>query len=488
MVQQLPRDEISERAVLAGLLRHGGSVYNDVADILNSQCFTDQQHETIYIIFDYILKKSPNAKLDIATTLATAQELGLYASYFDTEYKLKYLRSLENLNIQSGNVRPQAQKLRKLLIARNLRQKLKEADRLLEEIGGTETFTQIVSKAEQPIYDIINEVTKRETSQIVKMSEVVDAYIQNIVDNPDAIIGISTGYPYYDEVIGGGYRKGKVNVVAARLKVGKSQFGANVAINVNKQGIPVLILDLELNPDDQLPRMLANVSGITINHIEKGEFTRNAILKRKLDKGIDEFKEYPMYHVQVGGLSFEEILSTCRRWITRYVGFDKTGQTNPCLIIYDYLDVHDSNELNNLQETQVLGLYMTGLENFASQYDVPIMVLAQTNRDGISQETSNVVAGSDRIARKCANLSIIKYKSEEEMSKDGPELGDRKLVVVATRFGEGHAMGEYVHLGSNLRCGQFIETGCRVSTGPESFVNKTKKAPEIEIDPELIEF
>lgn len=267
-----------------------------------------------------------------------------------------------------------------------------------------------------------------------------------------------------------------------------SWFGANIAINVNKQNIPVLILDLELNKEDQLPRILANIAGVTVNSIEKAEFANNAKLKDKLEKGLEEFDKYPLYHVEVGGMSFEEILSTCRRWITRYVGFDKNGKTNPALIIYDYLDIHDASELSNMQETQVLGLYMTGLENFASQYEIPFMVLAQTNRDGISQETSNIVAGSDRIGRKCANLSVLKYKSEEEIKADGPDLGNRKLVVIATRFGAGHSGGEYVHIGSNLRFGKFVELGAKVAEGPGKFTNKVKKKPEFEVDSEAVEF
>lgn len=486
---QQPNDVIAEKAVLAGLLRHSSAVYSDVADILNTQCFTDEQNATIFDIFTHILKTGPNTKLDVPTTLSTAKELGLYAGYFDTTHKVQYLRALENFNIQISNVRPQAQKLRKLLITRDLRYRLKEADRALEGVGGTESFTQILAKAETPIFDIINEVTKRETSQITRLPDVVQEYIQNIIDNPEKSVGIPTGFDLYDSVIGGGFRRGKVNLVGGRLKSGKSFIGAQIAINISKRGIPVLILDLELNKEDQLPRAIASISeGLSISAIENGEFIDDRQLKHKLDKGLEKFQDCELYHVEIGGMEFEEVLSTCRRWITRYVGFEKNGDTKPCLIVYDYIDVLDASELGNLQETQVLGLYMRGLENFGSQYKVPFLVLAQLNRDGISAEHTGVFAGSDRLARYAANVAIVKFKSEEEIKDDGIDMGNRKLVVIATRFGGGHSFGEYVHIGSNLKYGKLVELGSKVSSGDGKYINQVKKKPEFEVDTAVIEF
>ena len=73
------------------------------------------------------------------------------------------------------------------------------------------------------------------------------------------MIGISTGFPAYDEAIGGGLRRKCVDLVAARPKVGKSMFGDAVAMHVSKNlGIPVLVLDTEMSKEDHLNRMLAN--------------------------------------------------------------------------------------------------------------------------------------------------------------------------------------------------------------------------------------
>lgn len=818
-----PSDVISERAVLAGIIRHGNSAFVDVADVLNDRCYVDDSHCVIHSIVSVILNENPQAKLDIPTILSKANELGLTQSYFDSESKIRYLRGLCNYDIDVSNVRPQAQKLRKLLIARDLRAKLDEANKNLENIGGTETFTHIVAVAEKPLFDTLNEVNSREHSQIVRLGDVADKFIENIEANPDKSVGIPTGYPEYDNTIGGGHRRGKVHVVVARQKMGKAQplystimtpngpkkmgdiklgdiichpsgdttkviaihpqgskqiyrihfkygeyvdccedhlwkvwnrrkknwsvlsvkeildngvireknttkwfvplcepvsfnkqnlpidpyilgvllgdggctqstlsitntdqdiikkvnellpdylslkdngdnlhyriinkkrnnektiykkiidylnlsvkshfkyipdiyklssveqrlelirglmdtdgsvavkpngsitveytttslklsedfqwliksiggysvtkerytsytgsnkqfksfrtrviindpsilfsckrkkdlcrvrknilkrpivnieklgqeecqcitveandglyitdnfvvthnshWAANVALNVNKQGYPTLLLDLELDEEDQLPRILANIGSVKIEEIEKGKFVKNHALKSKVKGAVKEFKKYPFYHIRVGGMPFEEILAIARRWITRYVGFEPDGKAKPCHIIYDYLSVNDSKELGNIQENQLLGIYMAQLEAFAQQYSVPILVLGQTNRDGISSETTAIVAGSDRIGMKCASLTVLKPKSEEEIAEDGIDLGNKKMVVLATRFGPGHTFGEYINIASNLSCGKFIECGSKS--------RPLKQKVEFEVDQETIEF
>lgn len=216
-----PSDVISERAVVAGILRHGGKAYVDIADILNSSCFVDEQHEIIYNICETILNDNPNTTIDVPIILAKANELGLNKSCqaFDSQAKMRYLRSLFNLDIDITNVRPQAQKLRKLLIARKLRTQLEIAGNNLEKIGGTESLMGIVAVAEKPLYDTINEVNSRDNSQITRLGDVVDDFLENIENNPDKSVGIPTGYDEYDEAIGGGHRPGKVHVFVARQKI-----------------------------------------------------------------------------------------------------------------------------------------------------------------------------------------------------------------------------------------------------------------------------
>ena len=69
------------------------------------------------------------------------------------------------------------------------------------------------------------------------------------------------------------------------------------------------------------------------------------------------------------------------------------------------------------------------------------LTFIQLNRDGITKESTDTASGSDRIIWLCSNFTIYKRKSDEEIAKDGPENGNRKLVPVISRHGEGYTAG-----------------------------------------------
>ena len=116
------------------------------------------------------------------------------------------------------------------------------------------------------------------------------------------------------------------------------------------------------------------------------------------------------------------------------------------MIIYDYLKLMDSAEIKgDMKEFQILGFMITALHNLALKYEVPILTFIQLNRDGITKESTDTASGSDRIIWLCSNFTIYKRKSDEEIAKDGPENGNRKLVPVISRHGEGIQPGDYIN-------------------------------------------
>ncbi len=134
------------------------------------------------------------------------------------------------------------------------------------------------------------------------------------------------------------------------------------------------------------------------------------------------------------------------------------GKAKDCLIIYDYLKIMESSEIRgDLKEYQLLGFLMTSLHNFAIRYEVPVLAFVQLNRDGITKESTDTASGSDRIIWLCSNFTIYKRKSDEEIAKDGPENGNRKLVPVIARHGEGLDDKDYINVQMIGKYGKLVE-------------------------------
>jgi len=191
--------------------------------------------------------------------------------------------------------------------------------------------------------------------------------------------------------------------------------------------------------------MLANLSGVPINEIASGRFTRSEKDKQAVLAAAEQLKEVRCKHINITGKPFPEMLAIARRWILKDVGFQPNGRTNDCLIIYDYLKLTSAEGISNaLAEHQVLGFQMIQLHNFVVEHDCSCLCFVQLNRDGITKETIDTIAGSDRLVWVATSISIFKEKSAEEISDDGPNNGNKKIVPLVARHGPGMEDGGYI--------------------------------------------
>lgn len=472
----------AERAVLAGICQYGQSSYLDVADIINKNTFTVEHAQHIYECIDRLCKSDIEV-IDAASIMSAADELGL-TNVIGSKSCAKYLSSLFNFHISERNVRKLAAKIGKLQIARDLRDQMHDVGDKLLGINGDESLASILGIAETAIFDFSSRINNSD-EEPRRISDGIVEYIQYLGDNPVDQLGISTGFPNYDRAIGGGLRPGSVNVIGARIKVGKSLIGSNMGYYIaDSLGIPVLNMDTEMTYEDHLHRMLAMGSECYIHDIETGKFIQKPGQEAKL-KRLGQYleqKKVPYFHKSIAGMPFEEQLAILRRWIMKEVGLDNDGKAKPCVIVYDYLKLMTSESINGaLQEYQLLGFMMTSLHNFAVRYKIPILMFIQLNRDGITKESTDVASGSDRVMWLCSNFTLFKWKSDEEIAKDGPEAGNRKLVPLIARHGGGLGSGDYINCYFNGAIAKIKEGEVASEYKPEKTEKpqyKKKKADE----------
>jgi replicative DNA helicase len=449
-------DLASERAVLAALCQYGLDAYLEV-DFIDSRSFTDPMNQ---LIFDCIYKSiSENTQVELSSILSAANDLGVY-DQINTKDEIGFIRSLFNFPIHKSNVGTYASKIAKLKLSRDLLQTLKACEKELANVTGEEDVMDIVARIEEPLLEATGDIYQSSRKKTETIGEGLDDYLDFLSNNVSDFVGIPSGFPAYDSAIGGGLRRKCVDLVAARPKVGKSMFGDAVATHVaGKLNIPVLVLDTEMSKEDHYNRILADLSGVEINRISTGRFSENEIEKEKVSNAAQKLKDIPYHYISIAGESFENILSQMRKWIYQHVGFDENGKTKDCLIVYDYLKLMGSEGISaSMQEYQVLGFQITKLHNFVVKYDVACLAFVQLNRDGITKESTDVVSGSDRLIWLCTSFSIFKLKSDEEKATDGANNGDRKLVPVVARHGEGLDDGDYISMKMHGKFGR-IEQG-----------------------------
>ena len=454
-------DPAAERAVLAGICSYGENAYLDVADILQESSFTVDSNSIIFKCVKKLFENEQKTKIDIASIYSVAQELGV-GHILNKKEEAQHLKAIMDFPVSEENVRRFAAKIRKLEIARLLRKQLESTQDKILEVTGNEPISSIIGIAEDSIFNFTSLLNDSDSGP-EKFGTNIEEYIKELEENKIDQVGIPTGFPIYDQAIGGGLRKGTINVIGARPKTGKTLLSDNMGYNVAKLGIPVLNMDTEMNKEDHIHRLLAMIAEVEINNIETGKFADTPEKKNKVKNAAQQIKDIQLYHKSIAGKPFEDQLAIMRRWLVKEVGLNDDGTAKDCVIFYDYLKLMDSAAINqDLKEYQVLGFMMTSLHNFAVRYKVPIVAFIQLNRDGITKESTDSASGSDRIIWLCSNFSIFKRKSDEEIAEDGPDNGNRKLVPLVSRHGGGLDDNDYINCYMKGWCAKITEGRTRL--------------------------
>lgn len=455
-------DPSAERAVLSILCKFGDDAYIEVSDLLGDGSFTIDSNKYIYQCIKNICENNSRSSIDIASIFSVSKELGI-DHILNQKEETQHLKAIIDFPANRENLAKFAAKIKKLEIARKLHSQLEDTQDKLLDINGSESITHILSIAEDTVFNFGSSLNDAENNP-AHISAGLEDYITNLSENPINQVGISTGFPVYDQAIGGGLRKSTINVIAARPKTGKTLLADNMGFHIaNKLKIPVLNMDTEMMKEDHINRILAMVTETEINKIETGKFTESTVTNDKIRSAVEELKQTPLYYKSIAGKSFEEQLGLMRRWLIKEVGLNSDGTAKPCVIFYDYLKLMDSAGISqDMKEYQVLGFMMTSLHNFACKYQLPIVAFVQLNRDGITKESTDTASGSDRIIWLCSNFSIFKRKTDEEIAEDGAKNGNRKLIPLISRHGSGIEENDYINCHMKGWCAKITEGKTRI--------------------------
>ena len=251
-------DIVAERGILAGICQNGLDSFLDVSDIVTEQTFTNIYNQAIYSCIKSLIEKKEAEVIDLASLYSISNEFG-FNNLFSKKDCAEHIKSLFAFHIDKKNVRRLAGKIKKLEIARGLIQKTKSIEGQLLEITGEENVSHILGIAENALLEF-SAIVNDEDEDPVSVAKGLKEYVEYLAENPVDQIGIPTGFPRFDQAIGGGLRRGSISVIGARTGIGKTTLGINMGTNIAAKGISVLYLDTEMQKEDHIHRMLARKS------------------------------------------------------------------------------------------------------------------------------------------------------------------------------------------------------------------------------------
>lgn len=350
----------AEASVLYSLMAIGKNVQGYVSNLSEKDFYFEEYGK----IFRAVQAAAVNGNVDIVTVDASIQSL------FPTEYATLSRTMLDcvNTDYNPWNIDSYIQIVKGLSVRR---QTIMSIDEIMKELTDpTKELSEILDKLRTEGRDIDTGKHKFET-----MTDVV----LNTFDYLDKrskgqVKSITTGISNVDSLIGG-FFGGELTVIGARPSVGKSAFGANIALEAAKKGYHVAICSREMTDVQFGQRMISNEALVDGMKLRKGDINE------------DEWEQITDSLSRLSKLPIEFLFSVRNVEDLRKVCQPKVERGELDILIVDYLQLmHTAARFK--EEHLRVGYISKALKDMATDFNIPIIALAQVNRDTDGQMPS----------------------------------------------------------------------------------------------------
>jgi len=188
--------------------------------------------------------------------------------------------------------------------------------------------------------------------------------IEQISKSNKGLTGIPSGLIDVDFYTSG-WQPGELIVIAGRPGMGKSALVKDFAMNA---GVPVLYFSLEMSVKGIQKRRLAAKSNINLSKIRLGKLDDEEW--ERLVAATNDLDKLPIYFVDVGYLTIDELLSITTSMIAKH---------NIGLVIIDYLQLLRKKTRLETREQEIADISRK-LKNMAKEHQIPVICVAQLNR------------------------------------------------------------------------------------------------------------
>ncbi len=252
---------------------------------------------------------------------------------------------------------------------------------------------------------------------------------ESLVERIDAAVGgapaadtVPTGYPSIDKMLGGGFRRGDLVVLAGDVGSGKSSLALGIALRAARRGAPTVLFSGEMSEERLMERALAAEGKTTIDEIRNGKLRDPA--RASVGAAAVRLRNLP--------LSIRALRQQNDPGLDSAVGMVPP----PALVVIDPVQlVHPPGSGPTAEET--LALAAASLKSLALARHTTVLAVAQlaTNPGGREDPRPRLddLGGLGAI-KQHADLVLALYR--EEMYRPGGGMeGATELIVAKNRNG-----------------------------------------------------
>lgn len=394
----------AEQYVIGAMLSNPTCI-DIVAGIVSPEQFTDSTYRDLFYLIQHCSAKG--MAVDVVTLSTVRPVLSNGDSTIACAAEV-HAQSGGSSNVEAcAQIIAEKSKLRLCLATvKNLETRIKTEDTDSESLiaQAQSELTNLSGTGGQSVVDFVHK----------GMKDVLSG-LQERMENGGKFSGLLTGIQDIDNLFEG-MRGGMMIVIAGRPASGKTTLAMNIAENVGLNKVPSLVFSLEMTRIELSTRMIASMGKVPLSRLNSGKLEENM---DGLTIAVNRIKELPVVVCDRGGMTIEQI-----RAVARF-----QHRLNKIeLIVIDYISLIKTKQLKGSTRTLELGEISRQCKEMAKELNIPVIVLAQLNRD--------IEKGGDREPR----LSDLRDSGEIEQDADivafvqkANEDGTTRLVVAKNR-------------------------------------------------------
>lgn len=218
--------------------------------------------------------------------------------------------------------------------------------------------------------------------------------------------GMSTGVKALDDILGGGFMKKTLNIVASVSHGGKSTFLAHFAAYRTLKSDNGLYYTLEMSSEETTRRIDANILDINMNLFKT---TPDSEFEKKFNEIQDKLGTLVVKEFPAGSMDVLKMEAHMNEYYMKY-------NKKPDYVCIDYLTLMKSSRAN-LSNTNSYNYYKFVAEElhaFAKKYNIPVITCSQVNRSGFGNKDAGMENVSDSLGiAMTADVFVILVRSKE---------------------------------------------------------------------------
>lgn len=314
---------------------------------------------------------------------------------------------------------------------------LRQSDALkLAALDYTQDWKEALLQAEGALFDAHSRTSHNGMVHVSKILPKVIKEIEQTVSRKGHVTnGTATGFTSFDRMTMG--LKAGLHIIAARPSKGKTAVLMQMALHISmgfgdytefdQEPKDVGIFSLETDDVSLVKRGLLNVAGLNMQRIRDGQMSRAQLesLQQECMTGKRVQNRLPMVdarlHVEASYMMSIQDFRSRLRMLKKRLGLS--------VVFVDYLQLMTSSskrarDNRNLEIAEI----SVGLKQAALEMGIPIIVLAQLNRDGdVGRPKLSHLRECGQIEQDADTVSMI-CDAPEWASKDDPEDAPWKWV------------------------------------------------------------